>query len=192
MSNSTTQQLLPRMVTFPYALKFTDACLYLFVSAFVALDVAIPWALHLIHPLAGATFLPMFFFTLFAGLLFGWRAGLLVGFLTPVISLGVSGMPLLWRLPQIVIESSVLGLSVGLLRERFRLNVILSLLGAMVLARLALGLAVLVIYFGEVNSLTWVWQTIQQGWPGITIQLVCLPLIVLGLDNWFSKRNRKE
>ncbi len=75
MSNSTTQQITPRVATLPYVLNFTDTRLYIFVTAFIALDVAIPWACHLIHPLAGATFLPMFFFTLLAGLLFGWRAG---------------------------------------------------------------------------------------------------------------------
>jgi len=190
MSNSTAQQIAPRVVTFPYALKFTDTRLYIFVSVFVALDVAVPWACHLIHPLAGATFLPMFFFTLLASLLFGWRAGLMVGFLTPLISYGLSGMPLLWRLPQIVIENSILGLSAGFLRERFKLNIIWSLLGAMVLGRLALALAILAIHFGEVNPLSWVWQTIQQGWPGIAIQLVCLPLIVLGLDSWFAQRRK--
>ena len=172
---------------FPYVLKFTDIRLYAFVSAFVALDVAVPWALHQIHPLSGPTFLPMFFFTLLAALLFGWRAGLLVGFLTPLTSFGVSGMPFLVRLPQIVIESSVFGLSAGLLYERFRLNIVWSLIGAMVIGRLALGLAVLAIQPGEVNPVLWVWQTVQQGWPGIAIQLACLPLIVKGLNNWLSR-----
>ena len=192
MSNSTTQQISPRLLTFPCALKFTDTRLYLFVTAFVTLDVAIPWACHLIHPLAGATFLPMFFFTLLAGLLFGWRAGLMVGFLTPLISFSVSGLPILVRLPQIVIENSVFGLLAGLLYGGFRLNIIWSLLGAVVIGRLALVLAVLVIHFGEVNPLIWVWQTIQLGWPGIVIQLVCLPPIVKGLSYWLSKRNSER
>ncbi|MFQ6121712.1 MAG: ECF transporter S component [Dehalococcoidales bacterium] len=192
MSNSAAQQIWSRVIVFPYVLKFTDTRLYIFVTAFIALDVAIPWALHLIHPLAGATFLPMFFFTLLAGLLFGWRAGLMVGFLTPLVSFAVSGMPFLSRLPQIVVENSVFGLSAGLLYGGFRLNLIWSLLGAMVLGRLALMLAVLVIHFGEVNPALWVWQTIQQGWPGIAIQLVCLPLIVSGLNNWFAKRNGEK
>ena len=189
MSESNIRSVALRTSIFPYVLKFADIRLYAFVSAFVALDVAIPWLCHHIHPLAGPTFLPMFFFTLLAGLLFGWRVGLLVGFLTPLVSYGVSGMPFLWRLPQIVIENSIFGLSVGLLQEKFRPNVIWSLLGAMVIGRLALMLAVLVIHWGEVNPLIWVWQTIQQGWPGIVIQLVSLPLIIKGLNNWFSKRN---
>ena len=180
------ERLSSRIEAFPYVLRFTDIRLYVFVGAFVAVDVTVPWALHQIHPLAGPTFLPMFFFALLAGLLFGWRAGLLVGFLTPLISFGISGMPLLSRLPQIAIESSVFGLSAGLLRERFRLSVILTLLGAMVLGRLALGLAVLAIHWGEVNPLAWVWQVTKQGWPGIAIQLVCLPLIVRQLEGWFS------
>lgn len=188
MSNSTTQQISPRMVTFPYVLKFTDIRFYVFVTAFVALDVLAPWAAHYVHPLAGPTFLPMHIFILLAGLLFGWRAGLVVGFLTPLISFGISGMPVLARLPQIVVEVSVYGLSAGILREKFKFSAIWSLVGAMAMGRLALMLAVLALYRAEVNPLVYLWQTIQQGWPGIAIQLVCLPLIVLGLKNWFAKR----
>jgi len=189
MNNLDAEQVLPKTSAFPLILRFTDVRLYAFTTGFVVLSVAIPWACHQIHPLTGPTFLPMFFFILPAGLLFGWRAGLVVGFLTPLVSYGISGMPFLWRLPQIVIEACVFGLAAGLLRERFRLNVIWSLLGAMVIGRLALGLAVLAIHLGEVNPLIWVWQVTQQGWPGIAIQLVFLPVIVRILDGWFSREN---
>ena len=192
MSESNISSVALRTSTFPYVLKFTDIRLYVFVGAFVALDVAVPWTLHHLHPLAGPTFLPMFFFTLLVGLLFGWRAGLLVGFLTPLISFAVSGMPFLLRLPQIVVENSLFGLSAGLLYGRFRLNIIWALLGAIVIGYLALGLAVLAIHPGEVNPIFWVWQTAQQGWPGIAVQLVCLPPIVKGLNYWLSKRNSRR
>lgn len=168
---------------YPRVLKFADVRLYAFVTLFVAMDVTIPWLCHSIHPLAGPIFLPMFFFILLAGLLFGWRAGLLVGILTPLISYGISGMPLLERLPIIVIEASLYGLSAGLLRERLKLNVFFSLLGAMVVGRLVVALALLIMHWsGDSNSPSIVWQSIKLGWPGIALQLVFLPTISTVLE----------
>lgn len=193
MTTSIREHILPRPSVFPYVLHFTDLRLYAIVTIFVALDVGVPWVCHQVHPQAGLTFLPMFFFSILAGLLFGWRVGLLVGFLTPLISFSLSGMPVLDRLPQIVVENSVLGLSAGLLRERFRLNVLWSVIGAVILGYGALGLALLIVHSGEVNPLVSVWRVAEQGWPGIALQVVCLPLIVKGLDMCFSRRDgRKE
>ena len=192
MTSSVREHILPRPSVFPYVLHFTDLRLYAIVTVFVALDVGVPWACHQVHPLAGPTFLPMFFFSILAGLLFGWRVGLLVGFLTPLISFGLSGMPVLDHLPQIVVENSVLGLSAGLLRERFKLNVLWSVVGAVVLGHVALGLALLIIHSGEVNPLVSVWRVVEQGWPGIALQVACLPLIIKGLDMWYSRRDHRE
>jgi len=188
MSNLNTGSAALRADISPYVLNFTDIRLYVFISVFVALDVAVPWVLHQIHPLAGPTFLPMFFFALMAGLLLGWRVGLLVGFLSPLISFSLSGMPVSGILPQIVVHNSILGLSAGLLRGTFRINLVLSLLIAIIIGRLALGLTVLAVSFGGVSPLTSVWQTVQQGWPGIAIQLAALPLIIIGLNHWLAKR----
>ena len=71
-----------------------------FSIIFVALAVALPWIAHQFN-LAGPTFLPMHLFVLVAGLLFGWRAGLIVGFLTPLVSFATSGMPFLPVLPSV-------------------------------------------------------------------------------------------
>ena len=188
MSNSNAGSVALRADVFPNVLKFTEIRLYIFVSAFVALDVAVPWILHQIHPLTGPTFLPMFFFALLAGLIFGWRVGLLVGFLSPLISFSISGMPVLAKLPQIVVQNSVLGLSAGLLHGYFRLNIALSLLAAVFAGTLAQGLSVFVISLGGVNPITTTWQIVQQGWPGIAIQLIALPPIIIGLNHWLAKR----
>jgi len=172
---------------FPTVLKYTDIRSYVFTFVFVLLDVLVPWVCHQFH-LAGPTFLPMHIFVLLAGLLFGWRAGLIVGFLTPLTSYAISGMPVLRILPQIVVELSTYGLVAGILRQRLNLRPIWSLIGAMVSGRLALGLAVLSIYLivGEIytplgsaaNPLTVVWAVIKQGWPGIVIQLALIPLVI--------------
>lgn len=169
------------------ALRFRDVRLYAFVAVFSALNVLVPWACHCIHPLAGPTFLPIHTFVLLAGLLFGWRAGLLVALLSPLISFEVSGMPALAILPQVTIELTSYGLAAGLLREKFNLRIIWSLIGAMLIGRLALGLSVFVLSHGEANPLWYVWSVIEQGWPGIVIQLIVIPPLTRVLNNcWFG------
>ena len=182
-------------------LNYTDIRSYIFTAVFVLLNVAVPWVFHQFH-LAGPTFLPMHIFILVAGLLFGWRVGLMVGLLTPLASYAVSGMPLLPVLPQIMIELSVYGLVAGILRERFNLRAIWSLLGAMMAGRLALLLAVLVIYVivgkvysplgPEANPLLVVWSVIKQGGPGIVIQLAFIPVVIWLLGKLTAKTSKSS
>jgi len=174
------------------ALEFRDARLYIFSAAFISLDVLVPWLTHHFGGVqAGSTFLPMFFFILLAGLSGGWRAGLLVGLCTPLISFGVSGMPLLPVLPQITIGCVFYGLIAGLLRGKFHLGVIWALIGAMIvgwLARLGFIAAVFLLYGGEVSPPVYMWSVVLQGLPGIAIQLTLIPLIMKIAEKWYQKR----
>ena len=174
------------------ALEFRDARLYIFSAAFISLDVLMPWLTHHFGGVqAGSIFLPMFFFVLLAGLLGGWRAGLLVGLCTPLISFGVSGMPLLPVLPQMTIGCVFYGLIAGLLRGKFHLRIIWALIGAMIvgwLARLGFIAAVFLLYGGEVSPLAYMWAVVLQGLPGIAIQLALIPLIIRVGEKWYQKR----
>ena len=174
-------------------LKYNDIRSYVLTALFVMLAIFVPWAFHQFH-LAGATFLPMHIFVLIAGLIFGWRAGLIVGLFTPLVSHFISGMPVLNVLPQIVIELSAYGFIAGILRQRYNLRTIWSLLGAIIGGRMALLLAILAAYFiaGQsysplglaANPLASFWSTIKQGWPGIAIQLAFIPAIIWLVDKF--------
>ncbi len=174
------------------ALEFRDVRLYIFSAAFISLDVLVPWLTHHFGGVqAGSIFLPMFFFILLAGLSGGWRAGLLVGLCTPLISFGVSGMPLLPVLPQITIGCVFYGLIAGLLRGKFHLRIIWALIGAMIvgwLARLGFIASVFLLYGGEVSPLAYMWSVVLQGLPGIAIQLTLIPLIIRVGEKWYQKR----
>ncbi len=169
---------------YPVILKYSNISSYVLTFVFVLLAVWTPWLFHQFH-LAGPTFLPMHIFVLIAGLVFGWRAGLIVGLLTPLSSYAVSGLPVLPILPQIVVELSAYGLVAGMLRERFNLRMIWSLLGAMIVGRLALLLGAFLIYLStgniysplgpETSPFLAVWSVIKQGWPGIVVQLALIP-----------------
>ena len=187
--------------TLPVVLKYTDIRSYVFTVSFVLLSVATPWVFHQFH-LAGSTFLPMHIFVMMAGLLFGWRAGLAVGLLTPLASYAVSGMPVLPVLPQIIVEISAYGLIAGVLREKFNTRVIWALLGAMLGGRLVLLLSVLVIYLVagesssplglESNPLLVLWSVIKQGGPGIVLQIISIPLIIYLVGKVVTKSKSSE
>ncbi len=156
-------------------LKVSNLGLVIFSVVFIALDVALPWVTHQFH-LAGPVFLPMHFLVLVAALLFGWRVGLIVGLFTPIVSFGLSGMPFLPVLPQITLELVSYGLIAGFLRERFKLNLWFSLILAMILGRMVLGLTVFIL--GLPNPFEHVFSVIKMGLLGILIQLAFVPLIV--------------
>lgn len=184
---------------FPMVLRYTDVRSYLLTGLFVLLSVMVPWVFHQFH-LAGPTFLPMHIFVLMAGLLFGWRAGLIVGLFTPIASYAVSGMPALTILPQVIIELAAYGSMAGILRQIYNLRTEWSLLGAMIGGRIASLLTILAIYFLagqsysplglESNPFAAFWSTVSQGWPGILIQLAFIPAVVW-MTGKFAARSAK-
>jgi len=184
----------------PLTLKFTNIRTYGIIAAFAVLSVLTPWVFHQFH-LAGATYLPMHFFIFAAALACGWQAGLIVGVLTPFASFAVSGMPAITVLPQIAVEVAVYGLLAGLLRQKFNLKVVWSLLGAMVGGRIALLLSVFIVQAatGHVYStlgptatpLAAVWDTIKLAWPGMVIQIVLIPTVFWIIDRYTAKRQTR-
>jgi len=133
----------------------------------------------------------MFFFVLLAGFPFGWRAGILVGLLTPLISYGISGMPLPQALPRIITEATFYGIAAGILRGHFKFSILTSTIGAIAIGHLA-ALAELTLIPGGSHSVILAWQTAKQGWPGIALQLTLLPLIILLLEKlWPRYQNEK-
>jgi niacin transporter len=181
----------------PLTLKLTDIKTYGIIAAFVVLSVLTPWAVHQI-PNAGATYLPMHFFIFVAALTCGWQTGAIVGLLTPFASYVVSGMPVLTVLPQIAIEVTVYGLLAGLLRQKLHLNVVWSLLGAMIGGRVALLIAVAIVQgiTGSVysplgpsaTSFSAAWNTVAQAWPGMLIQLTVIPLAFWAVSRLTAKK----
>ena len=121
----------------------------------------------------------------------------MVGLFTPLASYAISGMPVIKILPQIVLEISVYGLAAGILREKFNLRVIWSLIGAMIVGRLSLLLTVVIIQFIsreiysplglQANPLAVLWSMIALGWPGIVIQLAFILPIIKLLEKFLDK-----
>lgn len=162
-----------------------------FTALFTALAVLLPAIAHQFS-LAGPTFLPMHLFVFTAALLFGWKAGLLVGIMTPIISFVTTGMPPMVVLPQIIVELAVYGFVAGFVRERMKLNTLWSLIIAMVTGRLALTVAVWFFTSVGFGSFAVLANVIKIGWPGMLIQIALVPVIVLWVGKYLHHRGFSE
>jgi hypothetical protein len=175
-----------RPLTSLMILRYTDIRSYIVTLVFILLAIAVPEIFHQFH-LAGPTYLPMHIFVLIAGFEFGWRAGLLVGLFTPLVSYALSGMPIITILPQTIIEISTYGLIAGILRQKFNWRLIWSLPGAIIAGRVALLIYLLIINLSEFvysppvqekTPFLTVWSAFKQGWPGIVIQFSVIPAVI--------------
>lgn len=168
----------------PYILTFTDAKLYIFSVVFTALNVFLPYLTHQFN-LAGPVFLPIHFFALIAGLVFGWRAGLLVGFFSPLVSFSLSGMPVLAIFPLITLEITTYGFVAGFLREKVKVNIWIAFLGALIAGRLMLLLAGSFLLIDK-SSIDYLIYALKLGWPGILLQLALIPYLSAKVSSWLK------
>lgn len=171
--------------------KIKNIALINFSVVFVALSVALPWFAHQFR-LAGPTYLPMHFFILFAGLLLGWRSGLLVGLFTPIISYAVSNMPPLIILPQITLEVATYGLIAGIFREKLKTNLFVSLFSALIIGRIGLLIGIMLFNQSIGSPIGAITQSIKTGWPGLIIQVALLPLIAYASKKYWDKKNAQS
>ncbi len=152
----------------------------------VALGVVLPVAVHGI-PNAGSVLLPMHLPVLLCGLLCGPAYGLACGVLTPLLSSLITSMPPAAMLPSMICELAMYGLVAGLMVLIIRTgsqaaNVYISLVAAMLVGRVVYGIVnALVFRAGEYSLQMWLTASFVTALPGIVIQLVLLPLVVLAL-----------
>ena len=161
---------------------------YLVMTALcVALGVVLPVTLHAI-PNAGSILLPMHIPVLLCGLVCGPVYGLACGILAPLLSSLITSMPPMAMLPSMICELAVYGLVAGILirviKTRYNIaNLYLSLLGAMLIGRVVSGaLNSLIFRAGEYSLQLWLTGAFVTALPGIAIQLVLLPVLVLALQ----------
>jgi LytS/YehU family sensor histidine kinase len=169
----------------PRILLFNEAKLYAFSSVFTFSAVFFPWFLHQFN-LAGPKFLPMHIFVMIAGFLFGWRTGILVGVLSPLMSYSISHMPSIAILPETILELAVYGFTIGFLREK-KMNIWVSLIPAMILGRLVRFIFVIALGLGT-NPLAY----FQMSLPGIILQIILVPFLIIFLQKFVFEKNDKS
>ena len=154
---------------------------------FTALGVVLPMAFHAV-PNAGSILLPMHIPVLLCGLVCGWYYGLACGILGPILSHLFTGMPPAAILPSMVCELAIYGLLAGLIFWLVRtgklvLDLYIGLVGAMIGGRIIYGIVnALIFSAGNYSLSAWATASFVTALPGIIIQLVLLPAIVLALS----------
>ncbi len=158
-----------------------------FAGLCVAIGIVLPLAFHSV-PQGGMIFLPMHIPVLLCGMAAGPVYGLLCGVLTPALSALMTGMPGAAVLPGMLCELAVYGLISGLLLKFVHTksraaNVWIALIGAMICGRIVSGLLnALIFRAGQYSMQIWVTASFVTALPGIAIQLIVVPLLVLALE----------
>ncbi len=155
-------------------------------SLFIALGVVLPQAFHAI-PNAGSIFLPMHIPVLLSGYVVGPIFALICGVLTPLLSSLIFSMPPAAILPSMLCELAIYGLMVGLLSKVVKVNnmvvkTYLVLIGSMLCGRIAYGiLNALIFRAGSYSLQAWLSAAFVTALPGIVIQMIVIPALVIGL-----------
>ncbi len=154
-------------------------------SFFIALGIVLPIAFHAIGQ--GAAFLPMHIPVLLAGFVLNAPFAIIVGITTPILSsLLTSTPPVFPVLPFMTFELATYGLMTSILYRRLKLNVYVSLVGAMISGRLVATIVVWIMtsfFFVKLPTpMVWLSGVVMAGIPGIIIQLLLVPVLVFGLD----------
>lgn len=168
----------------------------LLAAGIVALAVLLPQLVHIAAGAqGGAQWLPMYLPVLLGGCLLGWRWGLGIGVLSPLISFAVTSlfgnaMPAAARLPYMVAELAVFAAVSGLFSEKIAENgwmAFPAVLLAAVSGRATFFLLAAVFQSVSPLSAATAWAQIQTGLVGLVLQAVLVPFIVLGLSQLLAR-----
>ena len=161
---------------------------------FIAVGILLPMAFHSID--AGKIFLPMHIAILLAGCFLPIEYAIFVAIAVPLASYLLTGMPLLFpNLCFIMPELIVYAVVINLLYNAFNWNINFALIGAMLVGRVASGLAVWfligVLSVNLPSPITFVFGSITAGIPGIAIQLLIIPAIVVALEKLKTRTKKR-
>jgi hypothetical protein len=129
------------------------------------------------------------------GFLCGPQYGVIGGIIIPVLSSLLTGMPPVFpMLPVMAGELAVYGLLSGLLYKKFKLSIYPSLLIAMICGRVvnALIFAALLTANNAGFKMMSILGGMAQGLPGIVVQLVLIPAIVMAANKFYLNENQSE
>ena len=158
-------------------------------AMFMAIGMVLPFLTGQI-PQIGNMLLPMHIPVLLCGLICGWQYGAAVGFVLPLLRSAMFGIPVFFpTATSMAFELMTYGLVVGLLYQISRWQCVVALYRCLILAMIA-GRAVWGIVqfiqvgvFGEGFTLKmFMAGAFLNAIPGIVLQLILIPAIMVALD----------
>lgn len=141
-------------------------------------------------PEIGSMLLPLHIPVLICGFVCGWPWGLALGFVLPILRSLFFGMPpMVPTALAMAFEMAAYGAVSGLLYQKLSkkpVNVYISLVLAMLAGRIVWGLVSIPIYAAFAATpfaigMFWMGGFVKA-WPGIVLQIVLVPVIVLALE----------
>lgn len=158
-------------------------------AMFIALGIVLPFFTGQI-PQIGNMLLPMHIPVFLCGLICGWRYGLAVGFILPLLRYVMFGMPVIYPTGiAMAFELGTYGFVSGIMYNGSKWRCIVSLyrsiIAAMIAGRVVWGIAEIILL--GINGNVFTIQAFMAGAflnavPGIILQLVILPVVMLSLN----------
>ena len=167
-------------------------------GVFLALAFVLPFLTGQI-PEIGSMLCPMHIPVLLCGFICGWKYGLIVGFVTPLLrSVTLSMPPLYPTALAMAFELATYGVLSGLLynllpKERF--SVYPTLLISMICGRIVWGLVMVCLMgfdFDKFGLSTFWLNGFANAFPGIILQIILVPIIVMVYNKFNNYENLED
>lgn len=169
-------------------------------AMFMALGLILPFITGQLQQV-GTMLLPMHIPVLLCGLICGWQYGAVVGFVLPLLRYSLFGMPPIYPMGiSMAFELAAYGAVIGICRKifqrkkwfatvseskRYILDIYFSLVVSMICGRIVWGLVRYAL--ASVTRQVFTWQMFVAGAfvtaiPGIVIQLILIPALMIALE----------
>ena len=175
--------------------KQTNVLRMIWAAMFLAIAYVLPFFTGQI-PQVGAMLCPMHIPVLLCGFICGWPWGIVVGFIVPLLRSMTLGMPPMFPTAVcMAFELATYGAISGILYKflpKKKGYIYCALLGAMIIGRIVWGIAMSICMgisgnpFGISTFLT---GAITNALPGILVQIVLIPVLVMVLEKEKTKTN---
>ncbi len=180
-------------------MKTNDKLTKMILAAlFLALAYVMPFLTGQI-PEFGSMLCPLHIPVLLCGFVCGWQWGLVVGFIAPLIRSLTLGMPPIFPTAvSMAFELAVYGAMSGLLHQIFphkKSFIYCSLLITMIAGRIVWGIAMFIcmgINGGAFTFAAFLAGAFTNAIPGIIVQIVIIPVIVMIFENQKVINRRKQ
>ena len=167
-------------------------------ALFLGLALVLPFLTGQI-PQIGGMLLPMHLPVFLCGLICGWRYGAVVGLVAPLMRMALFGMPPLVTAVAMAFELAAYGGIAGFLYNRSRWQCAVALYRALIAAMIGgrLVWAAARVVMTGVASVPFTWQiflteALINAIPGIILQLVFIPAVMVALDRTGMVHFRRE
>ena len=189
------------LVSKNYSLKVKITVKTIVSLIIIVLSLVLPQITHAFFgSMGGILLLPMYLPIILGGCLLGFRYGLVLGVISPLISFGFTSifqnpMPALNRLPFMMIELMVIGFVSGLFSNKINKNknyAFVAVITSLFVGRLSFLISIAI--FGNLVNLplSLIVSQIETGLVGLTIQSLALPFIIVFINYLLNKSKENE